>query len=454
MNLLYIHTHDSGRLFSPYGYRVPTPQVEEFARDATVFEQCYSVCPTCSPSRAAMLTGTYPHQNGMLGLAQRGFSIDYSQHLVHWLNEHGYHTVLSGIQHEAGWYMNRDDASPIGYQENLTASDEGYRQEDLVKWDRVNAEAAARWIQNAPTDQPFFLSYGMFATHRRFPDWVDESVCEDQILPPSPLVNTPETRHDMAQFQTSLKWADDCFGIVLNALKEKGIYEDTIILFTTDHGISAPFCKCTLFDSGIGVNLMIRAPGAKSSGQTVEGLVSHLDIFPTVCDLLGLPKPEWLEGTSLAPMLEDPKATVRNRIFSEVTFHTSYEPVRCVRTARYKYIRFFDTEWLKTNCSNYDESISKSLYLSCGLQDRVKEEEALYDLVYDPGERNNIIHDPAMKQVAQELRASLHEQMVRTGDPLLQGAISIQPDWKVNRRECMEASSKNPDDYVSLGTKK
>lgn len=454
MNFLYIHTHDSGRLFSPYGYQVPTPHVEEFARDAAVFDQCYCAGPTCSPSRAALLTGVYPHQNGMLGLAQRGFSIDYSRHLVQWLNGHGYHTVLSGIQHEAGWYMNKADAAPIGYQENLTVSDEGYRQEELVKWDMENARAAADWIQNYGGDKPFFLSYGMFATHRRFPDWVDDAVHEDYILPPSPLVNTPETRKDMARFQTSLKWADGCFGMVINALKEKGIYEDTVILFTTDHGLSAPFCKCTLFDPGIGVNLMVRRPGAAANGKVVNGLVSHVDVFPTVCELLGLPKPAWLEGKAFTSMLEDPKAEIRNEIFSEVTFHTSYEPIRCVRTKRYKYIRYFDTEWLKTNCSNCDESISKDLYLTCDYQDRPKAAEALYDLVYDPGERNDLIDDPSLSQVAEELRESLRRHMERTEDPLLQGPIQVQPSWKVNRKECMQASSKDPEDYVSLGTAK
>ena len=89
-NVLYIHTHDSGRILSPYGYKVPTPNMEEFAKESVLFRNAYCAGPTCSPSRAAMLSGTYPHQSGMLGLAQRGFSMDYTKHLVQYLNQKGY----------------------------------------------------------------------------------------------------------------------------------------------------------------------------------------------------------------------------------------------------------------------------------------------------------------------------------------------------------------------------
>ena len=105
-NLVYINTHDTGRMLSPYGVKAPTPNFEKFAEDATLFTHAYSCGPTCSPSRAAMLTGIYPHQNGMLGLAQRGFSLaDPEKHLANYLRQNGYRTAISGIQHETGWYL-------------------------------------------------------------------------------------------------------------------------------------------------------------------------------------------------------------------------------------------------------------------------------------------------------------------------------------------------------------
>lgn len=94
MNILYLHTHDTGKVISPYGYDVKTPNYQELCDDSLLFNNSFSVAPTCSPSRAGLLTGCYPHQNGMLGLAQRGFKIDEDKHLAQFLNKNGYHTVL------------------------------------------------------------------------------------------------------------------------------------------------------------------------------------------------------------------------------------------------------------------------------------------------------------------------------------------------------------------------
>ena len=113
-NILYMHTHDSGRYWSPYGHAVPAPNLMRLADDSTLFRHCYSAAPTCSPSRAALLTGMSPHACGMTGLAHRGFRLnDYSRHLAPFLGRQGYRTALCGIQHEA------PDAGMIGYHELL-----------------------------------------------------------------------------------------------------------------------------------------------------------------------------------------------------------------------------------------------------------------------------------------------------------------------------------------------
>lgn len=452
MNVLYIHTHDSGRVLSPYGYKVPTPNMEEFAKAAAVFRNCFCAGPTCSPSRAAMLSGTYPHQNGMLGLAQRGFSMDYSRHLVQFLNRNQYHTVLCGIQHEAGWYLDHGQGTGlIGYQEDLTLDNRDYRQEDLIDWDQKNAERVCDWLEHYDGGKPFFLSYGMYATHRRFPDRQDDEIRPGYVMPPPPIPDSPETREDFARYMVSVKSADQCFGRVMECLRQTGRLDDTIVLFTTDHGLAEPYCKCTLFDSGIGVALMMRVPKSPANGAVIDGLVSHVDVFPTLCQLLKLESPDYLEGISFAPMFQNPESTVRDEIFAEVNFHTSYEPIRCIRTERYKYIRYYDTSYLRINKSNIDESPTKDYFMERGLSEQGKYEEALYDLVYDTGERKNLAEESEYAGIREELSGRLERHMRKTSDPLLDGGITVLPGWKVNKKECLTASSKNPDDYVSLG---
>ena len=93
-NILYLHSHDTGRYIQPFGHAVETPRLQLLAEEGVLFRQNHCVCPTCSPSRSALLTGTYPHQNGMIGLAHRGFSLnDYSQHIVAQLKEAGYRSA-------------------------------------------------------------------------------------------------------------------------------------------------------------------------------------------------------------------------------------------------------------------------------------------------------------------------------------------------------------------------
>ncbi len=448
-NVLYIHTHDSGRVLSPYGYKVPTPEMEKFAGEAAVFRNAYCAGPTCSPSRAALLTGTYPHQTGMLGLAQRGFSMDYSRHLVQYLNRNGYDTALCGIQHEAGWYLDKGQgASVIGYREDLTRENGGYRQEDLVDWDAENSLQVCRWLRDRSGDRPFFLSYGMYATHRRFPDRPDPDINPDLAIPPYPIPDSRQTRKDFGGYLASVKSADACFGRVIRCLKGEGLWDDTIVLFTTDHGIANPFSKCTLFDSGIGVALMLHVPGGMTQGKVIDSLVSHVDVFPTLCELLGLEKPDYLEGVSLVPLMTGEQDQVRDDIFAEFNFHTSYEPVRCVRTGRYKYIRCYDTSYLKINRSNIDESLTKDYFGERGLHEQKKAEEALYDLVYDPGERRDLTKDPEYGSVLLDMRKRLEAYEQKTKDPIRDGLMEVKPGWKVNKKECQKASSENPEDYV------
>ena len=449
MNILYIHTHDSGRFLKPYGFNVPTDYLLEFAKDAVVFRKAFCGAPTCSPSRSVLLTGMYAHNNGMLGLAHRGFKInDYSKHLASYLKNYDYETVLSGVQHEADSWLNFDKAAKIiGYSCDITTVPEKKNEEELVYWDRNNAGEAAGYIKNAAkTNKKFFMSFGMFSTHRKYPVISENKTDPDYVELPPRTYDNENNRADTAKYMDSAKMADDCIKTVIEALKDSGLYDETIIIFTTDHGVANPFDKCFLNDSGIGVALIIRDPKQEKQGRVIDAMVSHIDIFPTLCELTGVEKPEWLQGKSLVPLLYENKK-VREEIYAEINYHTSYEPARCVRNERYKYIKYFDKTYDKYNYSNMDDSKVKEFLTENGLLDMKKEMEILYDLYFDPGENNNVAGKAEYSDVLAQMRGKLESWQTETGDPVLLGEIEAPEGAKINKKGSMSAGSKNKDDY-------
>ena len=162
-------------------------------------------------------------------------------------------------------------------------------------------------------------------------------------------------------------------------------------------------------------------------GKHVDALVSQVDVFPTLCDLAGVTPPAWLEGVSLRPLLEGTADSVRDQVFAEVNYHAAYEPIRCVRTERYKYIRYYDETQSTPVPANIDDGIAKTYVDEQGyLQQKVAREQ-LYDLALDPFERVNLMNDPAMADVADNLKAMLQKWQAETKDPLLESNFVPMP---------------------------
>lgn len=421
MNVIYINTHDTGRYIQPYGYLVDTPRLMDLAKESTLFRNAYCAAPTCSPSRAALLTGTAPHSSGMFGLAHRGFSFhEYKQHLAHMLSENGFETALCGIQHEA------EDVSVLGYQRILDDQDYsmGKCKRDWHTFDIDNAEKVAAFIQEDHS-APFFISFGMFSTHREFPE-PSESVNPDYVMPPATVFDNPDNRMDMAGFLTMAKTADACVGIVMKALKESGLDDNTMVIFTTDHGIAFPRMKCSLYDTGIGVSLMIKYPENKLKGKVTDALVSHVDIVPTIFELCGIKTEDYFQGVSLLPLMEGKTNKVQDQIFAEVSYHVAYEPMRCVRTERYKLIQYFGG-YERYMPSNTDDSPSKKMMIKEGFFNRTRTKITLFDLYLDPLERINVAEEAYYENILQDLSSRLYNWMEKTNDPLCNGKI-IPPD--------------------------
>jgi arylsulfatase A-like enzyme len=421
-NILYLHSHDTGRYVQPYGQPVPTPNIQHLADQGVLFRRAFCATPTCSTSRACLLTGEYGHNNGMLGLAHRGWSLnDYHHHIVHALREAGYYSALIGEQHIA-------------------------KRPEVIGFDRVEKIQTTRVESVAPVareiigdlPQPFFLSVGFFETHR---DWLNPPSLRDALysLPPANLPDTPETRHDMASYRASARSLDQGVGTVLEALDAAGRTENTLIFLTTDHGLAFPGAKATLYDRGLGVMLIMRGPGGFSGGRVHDAMVSHLDIYPTLCALAGVPTPEYVQGHSLLPLMRGEVAALREELYAEMTWHAAYEPQRAVRTERFKYVRRFgDRE--RPVLANCDDSPSKTLLVNEGWAERPIAFEQLYDLVFDPNEANNLAADPAHAGVLDDLRERLDRWMHVTGDPLLHGDPQPPSGAEINLPDQLSAS--------------
>ena len=414
-NIVYLHSHDTGRYVQPYGHQLPTPNIQRLADQGLLFRQAFCAAPTCSGSRACLLTGQWAHVNGMTGLAHRGWSLnDYGRHIVHPLREAGYWSALIGEQH-----VSRDPAV-LGYDHVV---DIGSTRVHSI------APATLQLLRSRPPE-PFFLSIGFFETHREF---FEPSSVRDALYgqPPSHLPDTPETRADMASFKASARSFDQGVGAVLHGLDELGLVDDTVLVLTTDHGLPFPGAKATLTDRGLGVLLIVRGPGGFLGGHVTDALVSHVDLYPTLCELAGAPLPDGLAGRSLLPLARREVAEIRDELFAELTYHVAYDPQRAIRTRRHKYIRHFGDR-LEPVLPNVDDSPSKDLLIAAGWPQRPRPREELYDVILDPGEMRNLAGDAAFEDVRTELESRLHTWMRDTGDPLIDGPVPVPAGGLVN----------------------
>jgi len=414
-NIVYLHSHDTGRYVQPYGHQIQTPNIQRLADQGLLFRQAFCAAPSCSGSRACLLTGQWAHVNGMTGLAHRGWTLnDYGRHILHPLRAAGYWSALIGEQHLS------KEPDVLGYDHVVEIG--------TTKVHSI-APAAQQLIRSRPP-QPFFLSVGFFETHREF---FEPSSVRDALYgaPPAHLPDTPEIRADMAAFKASARSFDQGVGAVLQALDEQDLADDTLIVLTTDHGLPFPGAKASLSDRGLGVLLIMRGPGGFHGGHVIDALVSQVDLYPTLCELAGAPLPEETHGVSLLPLARRARREVRDELFAELTYHAAYDPMRAIRTHRHKLIRHFGERLLPV-LPNVDDSPSKDLLVAAGWAEQPRPRLELYDLLADPIEMRNLAYDEAFADVLDTLGARLDAWMQETEDPLLDGPVPVPFGGVVN----------------------
>ncbi len=427
-NVLIVHCHDLGQYLHCYGVpTVRTPHLDSFAAEGVRFRRSFCTAPSCSPSRAALFTGRYPHSNGMLGLAHGQFAWDLNpreRHLAQYLGEAGYATTAVGVVHETS-----AGAARCGY--------ESYHAPCLAA---EAAEAAIEVLHAAhERPEPFLLSVGFVEPHRLpYPaaeGWLPQEhgfpgphLAADQTLGvhiPAYLRDTPGTRAELAGLQGAVHHVDRQFGRILAAVDQLGLRESTLVVFTADHGIAMPRAKCSLYDPGIEVPLLLRLPSRPgwSGGRTLEPMVSNIDVLPTLLDLAGLEKPAGLQGRSLAPLLDGDPYAARDAVFAEMTYHDYYDPRRCIRTESHKLIANFTTAPAFMDPSQQWRPRSDTVVPACRAV-AYHEDIELYDLEADPWEQHDLARDPEQAELRATLSRQLLEHLSATDDPILEGAVA------------------------------
>jgi N-sulfoglucosamine sulfohydrolase len=428
-NIVLFISHDTGRFLSPYGVRsVHTPSYERLAREGVTFDNAFCTSPLCCPSRASCVTGLHAHQHGVMGLtapALGGWDLAPGvAHAADHFGAAGYETVLCGFEHETPHWRDH------GFSRSISGPGGWFNGGGDT---RNHAAELGRFLAGRDRSRPFYVQIGSHETHR---DWEKYETPPDESLGltiPHRLLDTPEVRGEVAAMQGAVRRLDECAGAILAAIDDAGLRDSTFVVFTTDHGIDFPNYKGTLFDGGIETFLFMRFPGGGlPAGARVRTPVSQLDILPTLLDAAGVGCPGHLAGASLLGDLRAGGEPRRGAIFAGKTYHDSYDPSRCVRTATHKYIRHFEVNIFQDLrlATETRRHFLREPWLRGG-------DEELYDLITDPGETRNLATEAASAPVLAELRRRLLAQMQATSDPLLRGPVP-SPHYSRRLREFME----------------
>jgi len=440
-NIVYVHAHDMGRFCEPMGHNIPAPNMMRLAKSGVLFRHCHANAPTCAPSRAALVTGRYPHCNGMMGLPSPPLQYqldDYNQHVAAYLKTQGYVTALSGVQHVTPDGQRPQDALPYDHFLNFD------HPSPQQKFDPGQTTARAIDFLMEEREEPFFLSVGYLDPHRDNRDdpriFIESYPMEEpadiaeraRYVQPWPhMPDNDITRREMANFQMGVAALDAELGRLFDALDTPALRDSTLVVFTSDHGPGVCEMKATLRENGTGVVSILRGPSNPdygpasqfAGGQVCDALTQHMDYFPTFCEAAGLDKPDWLQGKSLFPLMEG-EGQIHDEIFTEQTYHWSAEPrpLRAVRTERYRYIRSYKADQMR----GVDPGPAQAWWTEHGYGDQPLPDEQLFDLWFDPQEANNLAGSPDHAEILTDLRARLEGWQQSTGDPILQG-IPVPP---------------------------
>ncbi len=479
-NVILIVTDDESPTLGCYGDPIArTPSLDALAADGTRFNNAYATTASCAASRSVIMSGLHNHRNGLYG------------------HTHSYHG-FSAWRSVASFALPRVMAG-AGYRTGLigkyhVAPEEVYHYETYLETKSLRstvemAESCYDFLTSDDT-KPFFLYFATTDPHRSpkldenskldlkpnlfgnkpnrgaYPG-VKEIFYDPATVPvPSFLTDNPETREELAQYYQAISRIDQGIGRLVSILKETGLYDKTMIVFTADHGMAFPGAKTTVYEAGLRVPFIVRNPYEPNRGIEQDALLSHTDITPSLLDFAGGldkvknrpinfvpaqkiwektlqaaeaipnapqdnfgPAIEKYHGVSWLPILGDPKAEHRNEIHASHTFHEiqMYYPMRVVRDKQYKLIwniafglpyPFASDLWKASSFQSQFQKAPDAPYGKKTVQDYIHRPQfELYRIDEDPDELHNLATDPTKAQILEEYKEKLRAFQEETNDP-------------------------------------
>lgn len=452
-NILLITAEDMSPQLGCYGDPyINTPHIDRLAAEGMRFTRAYVTQAGCSPSRASILTGLYPHQNGQIGLATWGFRMfrEDTPNVARSLQDAGYRTGIIGKLH-----INPESAFPFDTKEIPIGN---FARNNLGDY----ARHAGEFFKAG--SQPFFLMVNYPESHSPWVRQVDgmpvQPLEPDQVQSlPYFGIDTPQLRESVADYYSCISRLDILIGDLMKTLQESGQAENTLVFFLSDHGADFLRGKRTCYEGGVHVPLIARWPTRVKAGQVSDALVSIVDLMPTMLDVADAPPVPGLPGQSLLPILMSQKSAWRDHLFTE--FHThaaksNFYPQRTVRNDRYKLIENLMPGEVNPGIDYVNKRFDSTTQAlpsapepvqAAYRQMRNPPQFELYDLETDPYEFHNLAEDLAHAKTLTELRQQLDVWRKETADPLLNPEILRQLKEEVHSVITRSQAKRHPWGY-------
>jgi len=431
LNVLWISYEDSNPRLGCYGDSAArTPNTDRLASEGCIFPNAFSTAGVCAPSRCSIITGVHATTCGAHhmrtvtnALYTDGMKTPYQAVPPHHVK------CFTEYLRAAGYYCTNNGKTDYNFGAPSTAWDENW---DCFPKEFDGTPGKAHWRNRAP-GQPFFAVFNLNNSHEchmwdpdKWHDQPDDTTKTDpeSVTVPPYLPDTPKTRKAIARHYDALETNDTVAGKILSQLEEDGLNDNTLVFLWSDHGAGLPRSKRELYDSGIHIPLIVRAPGWLTPGTRDERLVSLIDLAPTVMSLLGFPIPQHFQGS---PFMGE-NAINREYIFaSKDRIDGNCDYVRASRSQGFKYLRNYLPNRSLMGWSTFQarHPVAEELWRRAAEGTQSEEEaklfqlraaEELYDITKDPWELHNLAQDPAYAETLTAHRKALDAWRSETGD--------------------------------------